>query len=155
MDILNRIVEAVAQKLIFIRLEEKQDYAYSHKLDSKDPNAGKKSGSANPRNPKKNKSQEDASKRFSPDGKTPVKPLTPQQAGASGNQRGRFNDDGDLSSPYGAGRRKKAPKVKPMSKDGDSKKGGQELKQSAEAQRKRLPLLKSILRQRNARKAKK
>lgn len=126
MDILDRIVEAVAQKLISMRLEEKQDYAYSHKPDSGDPNAGKKSGSSNPRNPKKNKSQEDASKRFSPDGKTPVKPLTSQEAGASGNQRGRFNDDGDLSSPYGAGRRKKAPKVNKVRSEDDSKKGGQE-----------------------------
>ena len=74
MDILERIIEAVAQKLISMRLnEEKVDHAHSHKVDTGNPMAGKKSGSSNPRNeePKKPKSGIEE------------KPMTYHQAGAS------------------------------------------------------------------------
>lgn len=86
MDILERIVEAVAQKLISLRLNEedkKHDYAYSHKVDTGDKDAGRKSGPANPGNkPKVNKGK----KNFHQKGFVPpkgTKLLTSHEAGAS------------------------------------------------------------------------
>lgn len=82
MDILERIIEAVAQKLISMKLEENQ-YSYSETPDTGDANAGKKSGSSNPRN--KPKTKQDTSKLHkkgfvAPEG---TKTLTSKEAGAS------------------------------------------------------------------------
>jgi len=82
MDILDRIIEAIAQKLIALKLEENQ-YSYSEIPDTGDKNAGKKSGSSNPRNKTKvNKGK----KNFHQKGFVPpkgTKALTSQEAGAS------------------------------------------------------------------------
>lgn len=82
MDILDRIVEAVAQKLISLKLEENK-YSYSEIQDTGDPNAGKRSGSSNPGNkPRVNKGK----KNFHQKGFVPpkgTKHLTSQEAGAS------------------------------------------------------------------------
>jgi hypothetical protein len=119
MDILDRIVEAVAQKLISIRLEENK-YSYSEIPDTGNPNAGKKSGSSNPKNPAP-KPEAGPYGRSGAD-KQEVKPLTKQQAGASGGERART---GDISKGPNKEKVKKTP-VRPVRNDNDSKKGGQE-----------------------------
>ena len=82
MDILERIVEAVAQKLISLKLEENK-YSYSEIQDTGDRNAGKKSGSSNPGNkPRVNKGK----KNFHQKGFVPpkgTKELSSEEAGAS------------------------------------------------------------------------
>jgi hypothetical protein len=119
MDILDRIVEAVAQKLISLRLNEEED---TDPRDTGDPNAGKKSGSSNPGNkPKENKGK----KNFHQKGFVPpkgTKKLPPEQAGASGGERART---GDISKGPNKEKVKKTP-VRPVRNDNDSKKGGQE-----------------------------
>lgn len=85
MDILDRIVEAVAQKLISMKLEEitMQDVKIA-KRNIAAKKAGRAAGEG---------------KKFGRSGEaTKVDPLTSTQAGASGNQRGRFDADGDLST---------------------------------------------------------
>jgi hypothetical protein len=121
MDILDRIVEAVAQKLISMRLEENK-YSYSEIEDTNDPNAGRKSGSSNPGNkPKENKGKKNFhQKEFVPPKGT--KKLSPEQAGASGGERART---GDISKGPNKEKVKKTP-VRPVRNDNDSKKGGQE-----------------------------
>ena len=122
MDILDRIVEAVAQKLISLRLNEEED---TDPRDTGDPNAGKKSGSSNPGNkPKKeNKSKKNFhQKEFVPPEGT--KELPPQQAGASGGESVRT---GRLSRGPNKEKVKITP-VRPVKNDDNdnSKKGGQE-----------------------------
>jgi hypothetical protein len=123
MDILDRIVEAVAQKLISLRLNEEKD---TDPRDTGDPNAGKKSGSSNPGNkPKKeNKGKENFhQKEFVPPEGT--KELSHQQAGVSGGESVRT---GRLSRSPNKEKVKITP-VRPVrNDDGDdaSKKGGQE-----------------------------
>lgn len=115
MDILERIIEAVAQKLISMKLEENQ-YSYSETPDTGDANAGKKSGSSNPRN--KPKTKQDTSKLHkkgfvAPEG---TKTLTSKEAGASGNKRRRFSRGGDLASGTAAdphNRAARGRKIKP------------------------------------------
>jgi hypothetical protein len=119
MDILDRIVEAVAQKLISMRLEENK-YSYSEIPDTGNPNAGKKSGSSNPRNPAP-KPEKGPYGRSGAD-KQEVKPLTKQQAGASGGERART---GDISKGPDKQKARTTP-VRPLSTDGPG--GGQENK---------------------------
>jgi len=132
MDILDRIVEAVAQKLISLRLNEEED---TDPRDTGDPNAGKKSGSSNPGNkPKKNNGKKNFhQKEFVPPEGT--KELPPQQAGASGGERART---GDISKGPDKQKARTTP-VRPLSTDGPG--GGQENKP-------RLELMKKILRKR-------
>jgi len=132
MDILDRIVEAVAQKLISMRLEENK-YSYSEIPDTGNPNAGKKSGSSNPRN-QAPKPEKGPYGRSGAD-KQEVKPLTKQQAGASGGERART---GDISKGPDKQKARTTP-VRPLSTDGPG--GGQENKP-------RLELMKKILRKR-------
>ena len=82
MDILERIVEAVAQKLISLKLEENK-YSYSEIEDTGDPNAGKKSGSSNPGNKRK---VNNGKKNFRQKGFVPPKgtrTMSSQEAGVS------------------------------------------------------------------------
>lgn len=67
MDILERIIEAVAQKLISMKLEENQ-YSYSETPDTGDENAGSKRRKEKPKTPKSG---------------IEGTPLTSHQAGAS------------------------------------------------------------------------
>ena len=135
MDILERIIEAVAQKLISIKLEENQ-YSYSEIPDTGDPNAGKKSGSSNPKN--KTKKKQDTSN-FHEKGFVPpegTKKLTSQEAGASGNKRGRFRRGGDLASGTAAdphNRAARGKKIKPEVSTAKSPGGGKEGKRGVES----------------------
>jgi hypothetical protein len=126
MDILDRIVEAVAQKLISMRLEE----AITMKdIQTARTNiAAKKSG---------REKQAASGQKYGHSGeKTQVKPLTGREAGASGNKRGRFSSGGDLASgtkedPFNRAARNKP--IKPEISKTEGPKGGKEGKRGVES----------------------
>ena len=125
MDILERIVEAVAQKLISLRLEEANltiGQAKAGIANARAKRLGREAG---------------AGKKFGHTGQAKeVKPLSSKEAGATGNQRKRFSDGGDLSSgtkedPFN--RAARSTPIKPELSTTKGPGGGKESKRGVES----------------------
>jgi len=132
MDIRDRIIEAIVEKLISMRLEENQ-YSGSHIKDTGDPNAGKKSGTSNPRykEPKGNNGK----KNFQQPGFVPpkgTKKLSGEQAGASGGESMRTGRLSRGPDPEKA-KNTRIPPVTPSKETQERLKGGKENKRGVES----------------------
>jgi hypothetical protein len=124
MDIYNRIIEAIAEKLVSVRLDE---VTWAQLQAAKKRMAAKKAGRA---------AGIESGHEYGHDRPASERPKVEKPSrqwwGQSGNKRGRFSPGGDLESPYGPGQSGNAPPVKPLRKDSDNLKGGKQGKPGVE-----------------------